>query len=163
MATESQILRTSTRFARAKHFYYGFGRYTIKVQIIFHRTRPWLLLLRLLGAASTWGLASNENWCTRVFGYGVLVTSLLAILTPVAARYHVMALITVRIFQGLFLVCIFYYLFCFHQSFRFWSLNKYVNKNHGLSKKSQKRSKSIWLFFFFCVWVALSSKQTQMG
>ncbi|XP_074614068.1 vesicular glutamate transporter 3-like isoform X2 [Acropora palmata] len=40
---------------------------------------------------------------TRVFGYGVLVTSLLAILTPVAARYHVMALITVRIFQGLFL------------------------------------------------------------
>ena len=62
MATESQILRTSTRFARAKHFYYGFGRYTIKVQIIFHRTRPWLLLLRLLGAASTWGLASNENW-----------------------------------------------------------------------------------------------------
>lgn len=56
---------------------------------------------------------------TRVFGYGVLVTSLLAILTPVAARYHVMALIVVRIFQGLFLVRIFYYLFCFDQSFRF--------------------------------------------
>ena len=41
---------------------------------------------------------------TRVFGYGVLLTSLLAILTPIAARYHVMALIGVRIFQGLFLV-----------------------------------------------------------
>ena len=41
---------------------------------------------------------------TRVFGYGVLLSSLLAILTPVAARYHVMALIGVRIFQGLFLV-----------------------------------------------------------
>lgn len=40
---------------------------------------------------------------TRVFGYGVLLTSLLAILTPIAARYHVMALIGVRIFQGLFL------------------------------------------------------------
>jgi len=41
---------------------------------------------------------------TRVFGYGVLLTSLLAILTPIAARYHVMALVGVRIFQGLFLV-----------------------------------------------------------
>ena len=41
---------------------------------------------------------------TRVFGYGVLLTSLLAIITPIAARYHVMALIGVRIFQGLFLV-----------------------------------------------------------
>ena len=41
---------------------------------------------------------------TRVFGYGVLLTSLLALLTPIAARYHVMALIGVRIFQGLFLV-----------------------------------------------------------
>lgn len=40
---------------------------------------------------------------TRVFGYGVLLTSLLAIITPIAARYHVMALIGVRIFQGLFL------------------------------------------------------------
>ena len=39
-----------------------------------------------------------------MFGYGVLLTSLLAILTPIAARYHVMALIGVRIFQGLFLV-----------------------------------------------------------
>ncbi|PFX21136.1 Vesicular glutamate transporter 1 [Stylophora pistillata] len=37
---------------------------------------------------------------TRVFGYGVLLTSLLAIITPIAARYHVMALIGVRIFQG---------------------------------------------------------------
>ena len=41
---------------------------------------------------------------TRVFGYGVLLTSLLAILAPIAARYHVMALVGVRIFQGLFLV-----------------------------------------------------------
>lgn len=39
-----------------------------------------------------------------MFGYGVLLTSLLAIITPIAARYHVTALIGVRIFQGLFLV-----------------------------------------------------------
>ena len=41
-----------------------------------------------------------------MFGYGVLLTSLLALLTPIAARYHVMALLGVRIFQGLFLVSI---------------------------------------------------------
>ena len=125
---------------------------------------------------------------TRVFGYGVLVTSLLAILTPVAARYHVMALIAIRIFQGLFLVCIFYYLFCFNQSFRFWSLNPFpfewvlralidftlsnarrfyssmgnLLDGKGLRvKKSQTRSKSIWLFLFLPV-VALSSKQTKI-
>ncbi|EDO31704.1 predicted protein [Nematostella vectensis] len=40
---------------------------------------------------------------TRVFGYGVFVTSLLALLTPVATRYSVWGLVGVRIFQGLFL------------------------------------------------------------
>jgi hypothetical protein len=41
---------------------------------------------------------------TRVFGYGVLLTALLALLTPVATRYSVWGLVGVRIFQGLFLV-----------------------------------------------------------
>lgn len=41
---------------------------------------------------------------TRVFGYGVLLAALLTLLTPVAARYHVMALVGVRVFEGLFLV-----------------------------------------------------------
>ena len=36
-----------------------------------------------------------------------------------------------------------------------------VNKNDRLSKKSRTRSKSIW--FIFCLWIALSSKQTEMG
>ncbi len=41
---------------------------------------------------------------TRVFGYGVLLSALLTLLTPVAARYHVGALIGVRVLEGLFLV-----------------------------------------------------------
>ena len=41
---------------------------------------------------------------TRVFGYGVLLAALLTLLTPVAARYDVKALMAVRIFEGLFLV-----------------------------------------------------------
>ena len=41
---------------------------------------------------------------TRVFGYGVLLTALLTLLTPVAARYNFMALVGVRVFEGLFLV-----------------------------------------------------------
>lgn len=41
---------------------------------------------------------------TRVFGYGVLLTSFLSLLTPVATRYSVWGLVGVRIFQGLFLV-----------------------------------------------------------
>ena len=40
---------------------------------------------------------------TRIFGYGTLLASLLALITPVAARYHVYALAGVRIAQGLFL------------------------------------------------------------
>lgn len=41
---------------------------------------------------------------TKVFGYGVFLSALLSILTPVATRYSVYALIVVRILQGLALV-----------------------------------------------------------
>ena len=41
---------------------------------------------------------------TKVFGYGVFLSALLSILTPVATRYSVYALITIRVFQGLVLV-----------------------------------------------------------
>lgn len=40
---------------------------------------------------------------TRIFGYGVLLASLMSLLTPVATRYHVYALCSVRLVQGLFL------------------------------------------------------------
>ena len=40
---------------------------------------------------------------TRIFGYGVLLSSLLSLITPVATRYHVLALVGIRIVQGLFL------------------------------------------------------------
>ncbi|XP_065071418.1 uncharacterized transporter slc-17.2-like [Rhopilema esculentum] len=40
---------------------------------------------------------------TKIFGYGVFLSALLSILTPVATRYSVYALITIRILQGLFL------------------------------------------------------------
>ena len=57
-----------------------------------------------------WALQIAGAWIalklggTRVFGYGVLLAALLALLTPVAARYHAGALIGVRVLQGLFLV-----------------------------------------------------------
>ena len=40
---------------------------------------------------------------TRIFGYGVFLSSLMALITPVATRYHVFALAGVRVVQGLFL------------------------------------------------------------
>lgn len=40
---------------------------------------------------------------TRIFGYGTLLASLLALITPVATRYHVYGLVGIRIVQGLFL------------------------------------------------------------
>ena len=41
---------------------------------------------------------------TRIFGYGVFVAALLSIITPVATRYSVLALMGVRVCQGLALV-----------------------------------------------------------
>lgn len=40
---------------------------------------------------------------TRIFGYGVLLSSLLALVTPVATRFHLLALVGVRVAQGLVL------------------------------------------------------------
>lgn len=85
---------------------FGFLYYQRGLAIIFY------FLGLVLGAFfyGYWILQIPGAWLaikiggTRVFGYGVLLTSLLAILTPIAARYHVMALVGVRIFQGLFLV-----------------------------------------------------------
>ena len=88
---------------------------TFYFQAIQVLTGPFLVHLSLglvLGSFfyGYWVLQIPGAWValkiggTRVFGYGVLLTSLLAILTPIAARYHVMALVGVRIFQGLFLV-----------------------------------------------------------
>jgi MFS family permease len=57
-----------------------------------------------------WALQIPGAWIamklggTRVFGYGVLLAALLTLLTPVAARYNVGALIAVRVLEGLFLV-----------------------------------------------------------
>ncbi|XP_028414169.1 vesicular glutamate transporter 2-like [Dendronephthya gigantea] len=56
-----------------------------------------------------WALQVPGAWIamklggTRVFGYGVLLSALLTLLTPVAARYSVGALIGLRVFEGLFL------------------------------------------------------------
>ena len=41
---------------------------------------------------------------TKVFGYGVFLSALLSILTPVATRYSVYALVIIRILQGVALV-----------------------------------------------------------
>ena len=38
---------------------------------------------------------------TRIFGYGVVLSALLSLITPVATRYHVLALVGIRIVQGL--------------------------------------------------------------
>lgn len=70
-----------------------------------------------------WALQVPGAWIamklggTRVFGYGVLLSALLTLLTPVAARYHVGALIGVRVLEGLFLVRERNYSALFHQLF----------------------------------------------
>ena len=43
---------------------------------------------------------------TRIFGWGILAASLLTIITPPVARASVWALVTLRILEGLVLVCI---------------------------------------------------------
>ena len=46
------------------------------------------------------GWIASKYGAKRVFGYGVLCTSILTLLTPLAAKFSIYALIAVRVLEG---------------------------------------------------------------